>query len=210
MSESQKDSFGNLNDAEIWSLFLKGNEHAFHFIYQTNFDRLYNYGCQFTSDHMLVEDAIQEVFIDLHKRARFLSATDKILPYLFTAFRRKIIRMIERSRKHQTSEVDESFAFELSMEDEMIEKNLNESTMLRLKSSLEDLSPRYREIIYHFYYENLSYNEIQEILAFENIKSVRNLLYKALKALRKHVVVIMIGILVFFRPLCSDRYSIEG
>ena len=68
---------------------------------------------------------------------------------------------------------------------------------MRLQKAIESLSERHREIIFLFFYEDLTYEEIREIQDFENIKSARNLLYKALKSLRKKIEVLLflIGIL---------------
>ncbi|MEQ8238370.1 MAG: hypothetical protein RIA69_04115, partial [Cyclobacteriaceae bacterium] len=70
------ESMDELTDGELWDLFRHGNDAAFDFIYQQYFDRLYNYGRQFTSHIAIVEDAIQELFIELRRRSSFLSPTD--------------------------------------------------------------------------------------------------------------------------------------
>lgn len=187
MNETPRESIISLRDSEIWDLFKGGSETAFDYIYQTYFDRLYNYGCQFTPDHLLVEDAIQEMFIDLRRRASHLSSTDRILPYLYSSFRRKVIRMREKSRKNQEFEPKKYTPFNVSIEDSIIEQEFSEEAKRKLESAMGQVSEKYREIIYQYYYENLSYEEIQQVLGFDQVKSVRNLLYKALKALRKHI-----------------------
>ncbi|MEQ8239564.1 MAG: sigma-70 family RNA polymerase sigma factor, partial [Cyclobacteriaceae bacterium] len=101
------------------------------------------------------------------------------------AFRRKIIRLRDKELKNQEFDVSKSFEITVSVEDEIITNDLEKEDLQKLQLAIQELSPKYREIIYHFYYENLSYTEIQEVLGFDNVKSVRNLLYKALKSLRK-------------------------
>jgi RNA polymerase sigma factor (sigma-70 family) len=201
------DRFKNLKDSEIWSLFLSGSDSAFDYVYTKYFDKLYNYGCQFTPDHLLVEDAIQELFIDLKRRLSNLSPTDNILPYLYTAFRRKIIRLRDKSRKNLEFDLSKNFLFTFSIEDKIIDQESIDENLEKLKKGLEGLSEKDREIIYHFYFENLSYNQIQEILGFDNIKSVRNLLYKAIKALRRSIIIIFLIGSTFFKLLKSDHIS---
>ena len=186
----------NLSDKEIWNLFRSGSDAAFEYLYETYFDKLYNYGCQFTKDHALVEDTLQELFIELRKRGKHLSETDKVLPYLCSAFRRKIIRYRTKLSRFKELDSQNSFLFESSIEQSLIEKDHQEAQKARLQQSLGTLSEKHREIIYLFYYENLSYEEIQEIQGFDNIKSARNLLYKALKSLRKSLLTLTI-IIVF-------------
>lgn len=209
MNYSEKDRFDRLTDAEIWDLFISGNESAFDHIYQMSFDRLFNYGRQFTPDQSLVEDAIQELFIDLRRRASFLSPTDKIMPYLYNAFRRKVIRLRDRSRRHQEFDAARNHAFTFSIEDQIIDGELVDEDMKKLRKAVEDLPEKYREIIYYFYYESLSYQEIQDILGFDNIKSVRNLLYKAVKALRKLLLMVVLMFSFCFKLFRNYQISIN-
>lgn len=184
-----------LSELEIWNLFRSGSDSAFDFIYQKYFDKLYNYGCQFTRDHLLVEDTLQDLFIELNRRRAHLSETDTILPYLYSAFRRKIIRYRDKLSRFKELDVEHSFQVELGIEDSIIEDERRVEELQRLKNALKALPEKHREIIFLFYYENLTYEEIKEIQGFENIKSVRNLLYKALKSLKMGIKFILI---VFF------------
>lgn len=194
MKKNQSDMHG-LPDAEVWNLFRHGSEAAFEFIYQTYFDKLYNYGCQFTKDHSLVEDVLQELFIELKRRCQNLSETNKILPYLYQAFRRKLIRQRAKQSRMITLDQQHSFAIVSNVEDLIIEEETKRVQQLKLKEGIKTLSERHREVIFLFFYENLSYEEIQKIQGFDNIKSARNLLYKALQSLRDKMVLLA---MVFF------------
>ena len=63
---------------------------------------------KFTKDQSLVEDTLQDLFLELKKKCEHLSQTDKILPYLYSAFRRKIIRF--RAKLSRFQEIDVAFA----------------------------------------------------------------------------------------------------
>lgn len=173
------------SELEIWNLFRSGNESAFNLIYQKYFDKLYNYGCQFTQDHALVEDVLQDFFIELKRRCKHLSETDKILPYLYVGFRRKIIRARDKQARFKELDNQGTQSFELAIDVSIIEEESKEENSRRLKEAMAGLNERQRETIFLFYYENLTYEEIKEIQGFENVKSARNLLYKAIKALRE-------------------------
>ena len=135
----------------------------------------------------MVEDALQDLFIELKLRCEHLSATDKILPYLYSAFRRKIIRF--RSKLSRFKELDsaDSFPIIAGADESIIKDEEEKENHLRLQKAMNELPENYREIIYLFYFENLSYEEIQAIQGFTNIKSARNLLYKAINSLRKRI-----------------------
>lgn len=186
MKKSQSDE-QELSDPEIWNLFRSGEESAFEFIYQKYFDKLYNYGCQFTRDHSMVEDVLQELFIDLRRRSKHLSPTNKIKPYLFSAFRRKIIRYRDNRGIFKEIDLQNSFPVVANVEESIIEDETRRENQEGLQKAIGTLSERHREIIFLFFYENLTYEEIREIQGFDNIKSARNLLYKAVESLRKEM-----------------------
>lgn len=178
-----------LSDVEIWNLFRSGSDSAFDYIYQKYFDKLYNYGCQFTQNQSLVEDTLQDLFIELKLRCEHLSQTDKILPYLYSAFRRKIIRFRAKQSRFKEIDSEDLFSIIAGADEFIINDEEERENHLRLQKALNELPENYREIIYLFYYENLSYEEIQAIQGFTNIKSARNLLYKAVSTLRKRITI---------------------
>ena len=54
---------------------------------------------------------------------------------------------------------------------------------------VEQLSHRQKEIIYLKFYQNLSYDEVSSIMNI-NYQAARNLLYQAIKALKKIMIVV--------------------
>src|SRR5690606_26189782 len=70
------------DDGQVWDAFREGDEAAFVFIYESYFDRLFAYGLRVAGDAYLVEDAIQELFIDLRNNRNRLKETDSIKFYL--------------------------------------------------------------------------------------------------------------------------------
>ncbi|NJM26145.1 MAG: hypothetical protein HC859_12305 [Bacteroidia bacterium] len=73
-----------LSNEEIWDRFRNGDESMFQYIYSIYFDKLYNYGFQFTRNKELIEDCIQELFIELSDRRSFLSPVDQDFCPTFT------------------------------------------------------------------------------------------------------------------------------
>jgi RNA polymerase sigma factor (sigma-70 family) len=178
-----------VEDVQLWNAFRAGDEQAFVFIYEDNFDRLYAYGLRIAGDICLVEDGIQEVFIDLKNNRSRIKETDSIKFYLFKCLKRKLHREASKwLHKREELEESHSFSFTLSHEQFLIDKQMNEEELHQLNHAIEKLSPRKKEMIYYFFYEGLDYAQIQELMGLENIRSARNLLYKALDFLRDSLV----------------------
>src|SRR5690606_40116372 len=182
-------TYRSMEDVQLWNAFRAGDEQAFIFIYEDNFDRLYAYGLRIAGDGCLVEDVIQEVFIDLKNNRSRIKETDSIKFYLFKCVKRKLHRAASKWL-HRREQLEDShcFGFTLSHEQFLIDKQMDEEELHELNRAIGKLSPRKKEMIYYFFYEGLDYAQIKELMGLGNIKSARNLLYKALDFLRESLV----------------------
>ena len=177
------------DDTTVWKAFKNGSESAFIYIYEAYFDSLYIYGSQFTRDDGRVKDAIQDLFVELRKNRARLGDTDSIKFYLFKCLKRKVIKESGRwFNKYEEFSGDVSFNFTMSHEQVLIDRQLDVEKTAALNKAIQSLSPRKREVIYYFYYEGMSYQEIQELMEMSHVKSVRNLLYKAIDLLRENII----------------------
>jgi len=172
----------------IWEEFKSGSESAFIYIYETYFDLLFVYGNQFTGNEDIVKDAIQDLFIALRKSRSRLGKTDSIKFYLYKSLKRLIIKE-SGQWFNQCAEInsEKAFDFTFSHERVLIDRQLDEEKAAALNKALQSLAPRQREIIYYFYYEGMSYQQIQELMGMSHVRSARNLLYKALDFLRQQI-----------------------
>ena len=174
------------DDSALWDSFRNGNESTFIRIYETYFDKLYAYGWRICKKEELVKDAIQDIFIGLRKYRSNLGHTDSIKFYLFKCLKRAIIKE-EGKWYSNLNEIDENYFFDFSFSPEklLIERQIDEEKQKKLNEAIALLSPRKKEVIYYYFYEGLNYQQIQEIMDLDNIKSARNLIYKALGFLRE-------------------------
>lgn len=183
----------NLNDKELWSCFKQGDNDALKLIYYRHFKPLYNYGRKFTGDQGLVEDNIQELFLDLLSKKEKLGDTDNIRLYLLKSIKRRIIRKLYKERKVET--IDFSFFDFAETEIQADKKAIDEN----LRNAINKLSEQQKEIIYLKYFNFLGNKEIAELLEI-NYQTVRNVLVIALKKLRKSKSLISYLFLIFQYP----------
>lgn len=175
------------SDVETWDAFKQGNESAFIFIYESYFEVLFGYGFSIVPDSNLIKDSLQDLFIELRERRRHLGATDSIKFYLFKCLKRKLVKEISKwnGNKCSLEAIPTNFQFTLSFEAQLIDKQLSAEKISRLNDAISMLSTRQREIIHYSFFEGFNYAQIQEIMELESHQSARNLMYKAIKALRK-------------------------
>lgn len=176
------------NERSLWCEFQRGNKTAYSFIYQQYSDNLYNYGMQLTNNSDLVEDVIQDLFVNLWRCKKNLTPVKSIKFYLLTCLRRAIVKEIKKERRFISDDValdQMSFQFNRSIEDDMIEEQTCLERKVKLQHILVSLSKRQREIIYLKFYEDLSYSQIAEHLGLD-LKYTYNLASRAFGLIRKH------------------------
>ncbi|MDN5202194.1 RNA polymerase sigma factor [Fulvivirgaceae bacterium BMA10] len=175
-------------DKSLWKAFTKGSEAAFVDIYNQHFQILYDYGRQFSGDFEFVKDCIQEVFISIRTKRSKLPLVSSIKAYLLKAVRNKILTEIRDTRKNQFTDINTlplNFHVVPSYENVLINRQFNDDQISQIQKSLSLLSERQREAIYHFYYANLGYHEIRDIMGFGSTRAARNLVYRAISEIRR-------------------------
>jgi RNA polymerase sigma factor (sigma-70 family) len=178
------------DETSIWQSFIKGSESAFIALYKKYFQILYNYGRQLSGDTDLIKDCIQETFISLRKNRKNLAAVLSPKAYLLKAIRNKILKELKNNKRRSKYFLMDSpldFQIEPSMENLIIERQFKAYQLKKINRALNDLSRRQREAIFYYYYNDLSYKEIKEVMGFSSTEAARNLIYRALIAIKKSI-----------------------
>lgn len=176
-------------EAQLWAAFKRGSETAYAHIYKIYFFRLYNYGKKFTADAALVEDCIQQLFVELWQHKHNLGNTASVKNYLYKSFRRKILRKIHQPRRimfMQHAAENYPFNISLSHENDIIRKEVEENQKHLLEEGLKMLSEKQKEAIFLKFYDRLSYDEISRIMELDT-KAVYDLIYKGTRKLKKYL-----------------------
>lgn len=168
----------------LWNALKVGDKAAFGQLYELHYRSLYDYGYRLMADRAQVEDAIQDLFIQLWRTRQNLSEVQHVKFYLFRALRRDIARFSEKRKHFQHMDVEQLFSDDPAQyyfEREEQEKMLTHKLMRMLRQ----LPERQLEVITLRFFENFKTEEIAAIMGISE-KSVRNTLYKALTQLREN------------------------
>lgn len=177
-----------MTDIELWKSSQKGDKNSYEQLFKFYYPFLFNYGLKHTTDRCFLEDCIQELFLEIWEKAERKNIKS-FKAYIFQIFRNKLYRYFDKNKKiiittftgnimhHQST-------FELSKENFIIENETEREKLNSLYQSISKLSKKQQEIIYLRFQLNLSYEEISSIMNISYQVS-RNLLYQALKTLKK-------------------------
>ncbi|MGK7393254.1 MAG: RNA polymerase sigma factor [Candidatus Cyclobacteriaceae bacterium M3_2C_046] len=172
------------NDKQLWTLLKKGEKNAFNEIYYQYVNIIYNYCKKIVNDEPLIEDCIQELFSDIWIKRNKLAHTDHIRAYLLVAIKRRLFRKLSYKMKHIRFQPAVDFQIELSQEEKLVMAEDESWYQGELNELIDNLTPRQKEIIHLKYYENLTYQEIAELMEIE-VKAVYKLMGRAIKHLRE-------------------------
>lgn len=176
------------NPVSDWSCFKNGDLEALERIYIDYFDMLCLYGRQFSAeDPCLVQDCIQDLFIQLYTKRSRLSDTNSIKFYLMKSLRRLIIyKKTINMHKNISIEIDTVTIppVELyNVENKILKEEEEETHRTMIQKYILLLPKRQRDAIYLRYYTSLKYDEIAEKMNLTT-KSVYKIIYKGLKSLK--------------------------
>ena len=168
-----------------WQQFCGGDKSAFAEIAEHNYIALHHYGTRFTPDRNLIQDCIQDLFLDMWEKRESLTYILAIKPYLFQSLRNNLIHRIKRQSVFSDISQNDVETDETSPESDWIITETDQLTSNRLRHAIELLPKRQREALYLKYYENLSYEEIGEVMGLQR-QAVANYLQYGIQKLREY------------------------
>lgn len=191
-------SLTDTDDRILWQRFRQGDEEAFSLLYQRYVRVLYSYGKKLVSDEAVIEDLVQDLFIDLWQSRSRLADAESPRFYLFRSLRRRIHKACNGHLNQRWEQVDEDFLpVVLSKESEIIESEQFQQQKGELHAWLKSLPGRQYEVMMLRFYQDFSYAQISEMLTI-NEQSVRNLVQRAVSKLRQLTISMAIfGLLQF-------------
>ncbi len=175
--------YSSISDIDLWNAFTSGDQQAFSDLFKRFYPLLFQYGTKITTDSSALEDAIQELFIELWQKRETLSVVS-VRSYLLQALKFKLFKLFRVKSPLVNREELEETVFDISHETFLINQQNEHAQSNAIIAALNQLSPRQREVIYLKIYKGLSYEEISLVMNI-NYQVVRNLLCQALKTVRK-------------------------
>ncbi|MGM9510553.1 RNA polymerase sigma factor [Larkinella sp. GY13] len=186
-------------DSQLWKDLVLGNEQALGSLMRIHYRSLLNYGQKFNRDEEFLKDCIQELFIEIWNRRQTLSSPDNVKAYLFSSLRRKIYREVHKLplfyHPESADAEDSGLHVEFSPEWWLIEEESLAERTRKMGHLLNLLPKRQREVIYLKYYQELSRDEISQVMTISP-QTVSNLIQLAFMNLRDRIKTVAISLFI--------------
>lgn len=186
----------DLTDVQLIRLLKEDNETAFAEIYKRHAKSLADFTASKLFNLEDAQDIIHDIFVKLWEDRKQLNITSNLKTYLFTITRYRIIDKIRRNiTREEYAAMLQSLvnAHQPNVEQQIAAKELQQT----IENSLNELSPKVKEIYQLSREENLSITEIAEKLQLSE-QTVKNQLSTALSHLRKSLSRISLSILLLW------------
>lgn len=186
-------NYKKLTDFHLWKQFKAGDKLALDVIFKRYYPLLHNYGNKLTQNTSLTEDCLQDFFLYIYEHRQNLKDLDSIKPYLFKAFRNRLLKYLKANTNLiSLEEVEKNgLPIEFSIEEIMIEQENTQLQNKQILHILHQLTNKQRELIYLKYYNNLTIKEIAEVVDI-SYQGVLNGLSKTMKKLKKVLVLVLV------------------
>lgn len=173
------------SDEELAALVQGNNQEAFGVLMDRYQGKLLRYGRRFLAQSASVDDAVQDVFIKVYENIRSFDSTRKFSSWIFRIAHNEFISTLRaNSRSPLAIDMDTlvshpSYEIDPALEEERIEMQQ------AIERGLEVLPEAQREVVILYYLEELSYQEISDILRIP-LGTVGVRLRRARAALKKN------------------------
>ncbi len=169
MSEPSKSSESKPSDEELIERFQKGDLYAFDLIVKRYKDQLLNFVYRFVGNQEEAEDIVQETFLRVYRKRKAYKRIAKFSTWIYTiAGNLSRTELRRRKRRKLFSVTDMGFEdrdYEISDEghnpENQVDGLIQEEIIQR---EINNLSPKFREVIILRDIQELSYEEISKII----------------------------------------------
>lgn len=179
------------------------NIKAFEIVYSLYYVQLCRVAYKKLGDEELVEELVQDVFLNLWVKRKSLDTEGNLQAYLYATLRNKALSEL-RSRllrsQHYIKAREEGEIFSVNVEDDYVARE----TELKIKKIVDSLPPQCREAFILSREEQLSYKAIADRMNI-SVNTVEKHVSKALKKLRTEFkdyntpIIILLGLLAIYR-----------
>ena len=171
------------DDILLWNKFKDGNKEAFNNLFRRYHKLLMQYGSRFCNDEYLLEDCIQDLFIELWQ-SKNTTPIQSVKAYLLRSLKYEIFNQLKKQHSIKATNVlEDEMDFELSHDHFVARQEDEREKNKKVIDAINKLPNRQKEIVYLKIYQGFSYEEISEIMGI-NYQVARNLFHQSVKSLR--------------------------
>lgn len=152
-------------DEDIVRQVKEGNTEAFGLLVKRYEQKILRYARRFLFGHEDGQDLVQEVFLKAYANIQSFDGEHKFSSWLYRIAHNEFINALRKKRRMPILYFDFDTVFPHLLASERADTQANEKEVkAMLDAHLQELDPKYREPLILYYFEEMNYKEIAEIL----------------------------------------------
>ncbi len=186
-----------MEETKHWENLKSGDINALQELYNHHIDALYTYGMVLCHDDDKVKDCIHDLFLSFWNNRNGLTVPTSGKAYLMVSLRRRLFDKGPKSNLDTIPLEDSGLndSFTPDPQEVWILAEDEEKRQQKMNHAMARISDRQREIIHMKYFQQMEYEEIAQMMDL-NYQSARNLVTRALAALRKEMMAVILILLL--------------
>lgn len=155
-----------LNDEEIVALVQNGDQNAYGEIMKRYEAKMKRYATRFFREKEEITDLVQDVFVKAYVNIQSFDKSQRFSPWIYRIAHNEFVNKIawKSIRNFVQIDGDELLPLTLAAPENVMREAVKSDEKNIMEKYLSELPDKYKTPIIMFYYEDLSYDEISEIL----------------------------------------------
>jgi RNA polymerase sigma-70 factor, ECF subfamily len=176
-----------MTDEAIIEQVLAGNTHIFSELVNRYKNKVFSLVYRFTNDYGDAQDISQEVFINVFRKLYTFNEKASFSTWIYRISYNYCIDWIRKNKKRLRQEPVYDEQIELADTGINVEESFLEmQKRVHLRKAILQLDEKYRNVLILFHFQELSYEEIGEVMQLP-VKTVETRLYRGRQQLRKYL-----------------------
>ena len=171
-------------DRELLMAIAEGQPSAFETLYRKYETRLFHYVLHLVRDASAAEDILAEAMLAIWHGAKAFRGEAHVSTWMFGIARHKALDATRQRQRddRRTTPLDDALHVE-DPQDGPMELALQHATTASILNAMSQLSPDHREVLHLAFYQDLSYQEIAELVGIP-VNTVKTRVFYAKKELK--------------------------
>ena len=158
-------SYQQLNDEELAVLTQNKDSQAYEELVKRYEAKMFRYGRKFLRNQVDIEDLVQDTFLKAYVNINSFDKDLKFSPWLYRIAHNTFINAIKKQEHQPFLFFDPDALFPHPIAKDKTDKEINDKQIkVTIDRCLAEIDAKYREPLILFYLEELSYQEIGDIL----------------------------------------------
>ncbi len=154
-----------LTDEQIVKQVQKGEIDAFGVLIGRFDKKLLRYIGRFVFDNNEAEDILQNVFIKTYLNLNGFNFNYKFSSWIYRIAHNEVVNYIRKVSKRSITTIDWDVFFPIDVSKNKMSDDFDNEVLEKwMKENLKELDEKYKEVLVLYYFENMSYKDIADIL----------------------------------------------